>query len=87
MHIIIKGREEDRARLKGKTITELAKNLESEGWPSEFRNEEERDRVKYLERKKGHYLQPGDVPVDGRPEKVREFNRLVVAGKLRKGKP
>jgi hypothetical protein len=51
VHIIIKGKEESLKRLKGKSITELGKNLESEGWPSEFRNEGERDRAKFLEKK------------------------------------
>ena len=49
--IIIKGPEEAQKRLKGKTISEFAKNVESHGWPSEFVNEEHRDRVKSLERK------------------------------------
>jgi len=51
MYIIIKGDKENLARLKGKNISEFAKNLESEGWPTEFRSEEERDRVKFIEKK------------------------------------
>jgi len=61
MHIIIKGKEENLKRLKGKSITELGKNLESEGWPSEFRNEGERDRAKFLEKKLGRPLIRADV--------------------------
>ena len=50
-HIIIKGKSEELKRLKGKNVSEFAKNLESEGWPSEFTDEEQRDKVKYAERK------------------------------------
>ena len=55
-HIIIKGNEESRKRLKGKNISELGRNLESEGWPSEFKNEEERDKIAFVERKLGRPL-------------------------------
>lgn len=51
MEIIIKGDKENLKRLKGKNISEFAKNLESEGWPSEFKNEGERDKVRFLEKK------------------------------------
>ena len=51
MEIIIKGDRENLGRLKGKNVSELAKNLESEGWPTEFVSEEQRDRVKFLEKK------------------------------------
>jgi hypothetical protein len=61
MYIIIKGGEEGRKRIKGKTITEFAKNLESEGWPTEFVNSEERDRIKFEERQKGRSLQKEDA--------------------------
>jgi len=47
MEIIIK----DKNKFKGKNITELARNLESEGYPSEFLNEEVRSRVEFAERK------------------------------------
>jgi len=51
MYFIIKGKSENLKRLKGKNISELAKNLESEGWPSEFASESERDKIKWLEKK------------------------------------
>ena len=59
--IIIKGRDASRRRLKGKGVTEYARNLESEGWPSEFRSEEERDRAKFHEKQLGRPLRKLDV--------------------------
>jgi len=59
--IIIKGDEENRKRLKGKNISELGKNMESEGWPSEFVNEEQRDKVAFVERKLGRSLTRRDL--------------------------
>ena len=50
-HIIIKGESENRKRIKGKSVSELGRNLESEGWPSEFKDEGERDKVAFIERK------------------------------------
>ena len=61
MEIIIRGKEEESKRLKGKSVCDLAKNLESEGWPSEFRNEGERDRARFLEKKLGRPLRRGDA--------------------------
>jgi len=61
MEIIIKGKEESLKRLKGKSVCDLAKNLESEGWPSEFRNEGERDKARFLEDKLGRPLRKGDA--------------------------
>ena len=60
-HIIIKGESESRKRLKGKNISELGRNLESEGWPSEFKDEGERDKVAFLERKLGRPLTRRDL--------------------------
>lgn len=48
-------------RWKGKNVTEMARNLESEGWPSEFRNEEERDRVAFAEKKLGRPIKRSDL--------------------------
>ena len=53
MEIIIKGDREDLRKLKGKGIVEFNKNLESEGFPSEFKHEGEQDKVKFLEKKLG----------------------------------
>jgi len=61
MEIIIKDTESKLRRLKGKGVTDLSKNLASEGWPSEFRNEEEIDRAKYLEKKLERPLRKEDV--------------------------
>ena len=61
MEIIIRGKEENLKRLKGKGVVDLAKNLESEGWPSEFRNEGERDKAKFLERKLGRPIKKSDL--------------------------
>ena len=60
MYIIVRGEERQRERLKGKTISEFAKNLESEGWPTEFVNEEHRDRVKSEERRNERPLRHQD---------------------------
>lgn len=61
MEIIIRGKEEELKRLKGKSVCDLAKNLESEGWPSEFRNDGERDKARFLEKKLGRPLCRGDA--------------------------
>ncbi len=61
MEIIIRGKEQELKRLKGKSVCDLARNLESEGWPSEFRNDSERDRARFLERKLGRPLRKGDA--------------------------
>jgi len=61
MEIIIKGDEEDLKRLKGKSISEFGKNLESEGFPSEFANEGEQDKVKFLEKKLGRPATKSDL--------------------------
>ena len=58
--IIIKGKSEEVKRLKGKNITEFGKNLESEGWPSEFASEGHRDRIAFAERKLGRPLTRAD---------------------------
>jgi hypothetical protein len=46
---------------RGKNITELGKNLESIGWPSEFKNEGERDRVAFEERKLGRPITKSEL--------------------------
>jgi len=61
MEIIIRDKESSLKRLKGKNLSELGKNLESEGWPSEFRNEAEQDKVKYFEKKLGRSLTKQDI--------------------------
>jgi hypothetical protein len=48
-------------KLKGRTVSEFARNLESEGWPSEFKNEGERDRVAFEERKLGRPITKADI--------------------------
>jgi hypothetical protein len=50
--IIIKSK----TKWKGRNVTEMARNLEGEGWPSEFRNEGERDRVAFEEKKLGRAI-------------------------------
>ena len=62
MYIIIHGKEHDQKRIKGKNVTEFSKNMESIGWPTEFSNEEMRDRVKYLEKRERRPLKKVDVP-------------------------
>jgi len=39
----------------------LDKNMVSQGWPSEFRNEGERDKARFLENKLGRPLRKGDA--------------------------
>ena len=59
MYIIVKGKDSSR-KLKGKSITEFSRNMESEGWPTEFVNAEERDRIKYAEKRCGRPAQRED---------------------------
>ena len=51
----------DKSKLKGRNVSEFARNMESEGWPSEFRNEGERDRVAFAERKLGRPITRAEV--------------------------
>jgi len=60
-HIIIHGEERRLKTLKGKSVTEFANNMESIGWPTEFINEEAKDRAKFVERKERRSLQRQDV--------------------------
>lgn len=67
MDIIIKGDDaEELTKLKGKGLLEFGKNLTSEGFPSEF-NEEERDKVKFLEKKLGRPARKPDL------EEVKDY--------------
>jgi hypothetical protein len=43
-------------KLKGRSVSEFARNMESEGWPSEFKHEGERDRLAFEERKLGRAI-------------------------------
>lgn len=47
LQIIIRNKN----KWRGRNISEMASNLESTGWPSEFSSEEARDKVKWLENK------------------------------------
>ena len=94
MYIIIHGKEHDRKKLQGKTISEFSKNLESEGWPSEFSSEEMKDRFKYLERKEGRALKRIDIPklakelkIKSKDEKIREIAREKKLTYFKKGYP
>jgi len=60
VQIIVKGLAENKSRFKGKTITQLQENLESNGWPNEFPSEEARDRVKYMEKNNRYSLKYED---------------------------
>jgi len=76
MYIIIKDREHNIKRLKGKNISEFARNLESNGWPSEFANDEIKDKVKYAEKK------------SSRPITKKEVNKIAkdICGKVECGR-
>lgn len=54
--IIRSSRTNPIGKLKGRSVSEFAKNMESEGWPSEFKNEGERDRVAFEEKKLGRAI-------------------------------
>jgi len=45
-----------KTKWKGKNVSEMARNLEGEGWPTEFANEGQRDRVAYEEKKLGRAI-------------------------------
>jgi len=60
MQIIVKDEVHNRTRLKGKTVTDFAKNLQSEGWPPET-DVEEHDRIKYAERRNRYSLKTEDA--------------------------
>ena len=77
MYIIVKGASQEHSRLRGKNITEFAKNMESEGWPTEFANEEERSKVEFMERKAGAPLSKLKPVIDGRPPLVKSLPTFV----------
>ena len=54
--IVRSSRTNPTGKLKGRNVSEFARNMESEGWPSEFKNEAERDRVAFEERKLGRAI-------------------------------
>ena len=54
--IVRSSRTNPTGKLKGRNVSEFARNMESEGWPSEFKNEGERDRVAFEERKLGRAI-------------------------------
>ena len=83
VYIIVKGREQERARLKGKTVVEFSKNLESEGWPTEFGSEEERDKLAFEEKRRGRAIKKVEVKPDYRPEKVRKLQEADRQGEIR----
>lgn len=90
MYIIIKGKDRNIKRLKGKGISEFARNLESEGWPTEFYNEEIRDRVKFVEKKERRPLRKFDIPKIskemGIPSKLENIEQIAKEKKLVKFK-
>jgi hypothetical protein len=59
MYIIIK--DKSRRFIKGRNITDMAHNLQSEGWPSEFSSEEAFDRAKFIENREGRILNKDDM--------------------------
>lgn len=59
MHIIIKNKT--RPSIKGRSVTELADNLVSSGWPDEFNCEETKDRARFIERKEHRPLTKADL--------------------------
>ncbi len=61
MYIFSKGVRENRARLKGRNLSQFSSHLESEGWPTEFFNEEHRDRVKSQEARNRYPLKDKDA--------------------------
>jgi len=86
VYIIVKDRETSMRTLKGKTVTEFNKNMESEGWPTEFASEEDRDRLSFEEKKRGRAIRKEEVSVDGRPPLVKATAKAAKQGKIRKVK-
>ena len=72
--------------IKGKTVAEFDRNMESEGWPTEFASEEERDRVAFAEKKSGHALQPEEITKTDTPELVRKLQDANKRGEIRRVK-
>ena len=87
VYIIVKGGGRETATLKGKTVTEMAKNLESEGFPTEFDSEEQADRFAFIEKKEGRPLQKSDVITDGRHELVKQIHNADKRGEIREVDP
>jgi len=61
MLIKINDREHIHKVLKDKNVSEFARNMESEGWPSEFPSKEAQSRVEHFERKKGRPMRRKDA--------------------------
>ena len=86
VYIIVKDKQSSMRTIKGKTVAEFDKNMESEGWPSDFASEEERDRIAFEEKKRGRALRPEDTVVDTRANRVKAAMKAAKEGKIRKVK-
>jgi hypothetical protein len=85
--IIVKGGGRETQTLKGKSVTELAKNLQSEGFPTEFDSEEQADRLAFIEKKEGRPLQKSDVITDGRHRMTKQIQEADKRGDIREVDP
>ena len=84
VYIIVKDREASMRTIKGKTVTEFDKNMESEGWPTEFASEEDRDRLAFEEKKRGRAIRKEEIRVDSRAERVKLAREAADRGEIRK---
>ena len=82
VYIIVKGGGRETATLKGKSVTEMAKNLESEGFPTEFDSEEQADRLAFIEKKESRPLQKSDVIIDGRRRLTKQMHEADKRGEI-----
>jgi len=83
VYIIVKGGGRETATLKGRNVTEFAKNLQSEGFPTEFDSEEQADRLAFIEKKEGRPLQKSDVIIDGRRPLVKKVKDADRRGEIK----
>ena len=84
VYIIVKDRQSSMRTLKGKTVAEFDRNMEKEGWPTEFSSEESRDRMAFTEKKLGRAIRKEEVCVDGRKLEVKAAHGAAKQGKIRK---
>lgn len=83
VYIIVKDRQSSMNRIKGKTVAEFDRNMEKEGWPSEFATEEDRDRVAFEEKKRGHALHPEETRVTNQLPLLRKLQEADRKGEIR----
>ena len=87
VYIIVKDKESSMKTLKGRTVTEFDRNMEKEGWPSEFATEEDRDRLAFEEKKRGRAIRKEEIKVTNKLPLLRALQNADARGEIREVDP